>query len=82
MVELYSTTLHYAPCKVDSEGYLTIVILPSGTNMPIEAGEDGRGNPLLTQKNKFLMVHSSQTEKIAAGVHPGLHGKLLNISLV
>ncbi|WP_068505061.1 DUF4867 family protein [Paenibacillus kribbensis] len=79
VVELYSTTLHYAPCKVDSEGYLTIVILPAGTNRPLETGEGSRGNPLLTKKNKFLMVHSTQTEKIAAGVHPGLHGKLLNI---
>ncbi|MGQ3479618.1 DUF4867 family protein [Paenibacillus sp. TY11] len=80
VVELYSTTLHYAPCKVDGEGYLTIVILPAGTNMPLDISGNHQGNPLLTKKNKFLMVHSSQTEKIAAGVHPGLHGKLLNIS--
>ncbi|MFK4438712.1 hypothetical protein ABH897_003278 [Paenibacillus sp. RC73] len=82
VVELYSTTLHYAPCKVDSEGYLTIVLLPEGTNMPLVSGESSRGNPLLTKKNKFLMVHSTQTEKIAVGVHPGLHGKLLNISSI
>ncbi|MDY7991330.1 DUF4867 family protein [Paenibacillus polymyxa] len=80
VVQIYSTTLHYAPCKVDSEGYLTIVILPAGTNMPLEAGEGSRENLLLTKKNKFLMVHSTQMEKIAAGVHPGLRGKLLNIS--
>ncbi|MEH6879234.1 DUF4867 family protein, partial [Priestia megaterium] len=27
-VELYSTTLHFAPCKVNNEGFKTIVILP------------------------------------------------------
>ncbi|MBE0338130.1 DUF4867 family protein [Paenibacillus sp. 23TSA30-6] len=82
VVELYSTTLHYAPCKVDSEGYLTIVILSAGTNMLLEISGDHQGNPLLTKKNKFLMVHSTQTEKIAAGVHPGLNGKLMNISSI
>ncbi|AET58927.1 DUF4867 family protein [Paenibacillus terrae] len=82
VVELYSTTLHYAPCKVNGEGYLTIVLLPEGTNMPLVSEEGSRGNPLLTKKNKFLMVHSTQTEKIAAGVHPGLHGKLMNISSI
>lgn len=32
VIELYSTTLHYAPCKVTDAGYLTLVALPQGTN--------------------------------------------------
>ncbi|MCM3698082.1 DUF4867 family protein [Paenibacillus macerans] len=79
VVELYSTTLHYAPCKVSDVGYLTLVALPKGTNQPLEAGGSEGGNLLLTKKNKFLMVHETQTEKIALGVYPGLKGKLLEI---
>lgn len=79
-VELYSTTLHYAPCRVSDEGYLTIVILPEGTNLPLEnAGSSSGKNVLLTKKNKFLMVHSSQKAKIDSGVHPGLIGELIEI---
>lgn len=77
-VELYSTTLHYAPCKTNDEGYVTIVILPEGTNDPLDKNNLGR-NKLLTKKNKFLMVHSSQTEKVAAGAHPGITGENIEV---
>lgn len=31
-VELYSTTLHYTPCKTSQDPFLAIVVLPDGTN--------------------------------------------------
>lgn len=81
-IELYSTTLHYAPCRATEEGYRTIVILLKGTNSPLETEPNPEGNRLLAKQNKFLMVHPSQTEKIAAGAYPGLTGRLIEIKTV
>jgi hypothetical protein len=71
--------LHYAPCKVTEDGYLTLVVLPQGTNEPMDAADSKRENVLLTKKNKFLMVHETQTAKITQGIHPGLKGELREI---
>ena len=32
LVEVYATSLHYAPCQTDSEGFQVLVVLPKGTN--------------------------------------------------
>ncbi|MNN69991.1 hypothetical protein D3C81_1858190 [compost metagenome] len=78
-VELYSTTLHYAPCKVSDKGFMTLVILPEGTNFPLESHMIR--NPLLVKKNKFLMLHHAQTARTDSGVHPGLTGQLISLHL-
>ncbi len=59
-VELYATTLHYAPCQADDDGFCTAVILPKGTNAPLtgatESERDGE-NRLLAAVNKWLIGH-------------------------
>ena len=35
-VEIYATTLHYAPCHVEEKGFRCVVVLPRGTNMDME----------------------------------------------
>ena len=35
-VEVYATTLHYAPCSVGEQGFQVGIILPRGTNYPLE----------------------------------------------
>ena len=56
-VELYATTLHYAPCHVQEKGFRCVVVLPKDTNLDLDAahanGEDGH----LTAKNKWLLGH-------------------------
>lgn len=74
-VELYGTTLHYTPCKVDEKGFMTIVILINGTNSLIESV----GCELLTKKNKWFITHPSQKEKIKSGAYPGLIGDIIEI---
>jgi len=73
-VELYGTTLHYTPCKVDASGFMTIVLLLKGTNSPITSN-----NKILTKKNKYFVTHTSQNGKIKNGIYPGLKGELLQI---
>lgn len=59
MIEVYATTLHYAPCGVEGKGFQCVVGLPRGTNTDLEetletAGEDR----LLFAKNKWLIGHT------------------------
>lgn len=76
-VELYATTLHYAPCNSESTGFRGIVVLPKGTNYdltekPVKTPED----KLMTAVNKWLIAH--EDAKIA-GAFNGLKGE--NITL-
>ena len=55
-VEIYATTLHYAPCHVDELGFKSIVILPEGTNAGMSAKVKPQGeDSLLLAKNKWLI---------------------------
>lgn len=76
-IELYGTTLHYTPCKVNEDGFMTIVVLLRGTNSPIEKTTCG----ILTKKNKYFITHLSQTEKVKSGAYPGLIGEIIEIKL-
>ena len=76
-IEVYATTLHYAPCHVNKSGFQCVVVLPRGTNTEIDFpmpkdGEDG----LMMAKNKWLIAH--EDAKIE-GAFNGLKGE--NITL-
>lgn len=76
-IEVYATTLHYAPCNATEGGFRCVVILPKETNTEItfplqKQGED----KLMTAKNKWLIAHE---EAAIEGVFNGLVGE--NISL-
>lgn len=57
-VELYATTLHFAPCSVDGKEFRCGVILPKGTNeaLPETVSSSGE-NALLFAINKWLIAH-------------------------
>ena len=76
-IEVYATTLHYAPCSVGDNGFRCVVVLPEGTNTDLtfplpEEGEE----KLMTARNKWLIAH--EKAKIE-GAFNGLKGE--NISL-
>lgn len=73
MVELYGTTLHFCPCEVEKEGFSCIVILPRGTNMPLEKMKVERG--FLWARNKWLICHEENAGLTEKGVWPGIYGK-------
>ncbi len=74
-VELYATTLHYAPCNApDSDGFRVIIVLPKGTNtdkpnIEVKNHEDA----LLWACNKWLLAHADAPEA-REGAHIGLTG--------
>lgn len=76
-VELYATTLHYAPCHVQEKGFRCVVVLPKDTNLDLDAahadGEDGH----LTAKNKWLLGHPEGG--LPAGSPMGLVGENLSL---
>ena len=76
-IEVYATTLHYAPCHVNDTGFQCVVVLPRGTNtdLTFQTETDGEDR-LQTAKNKWLIAH--ENAKIQ-GAFNGLKGK--NISL-
>ena len=76
-IEVYATTLHYAPCHVNDGGFQCVVVLPKGTNTELtfpteKAGEDS----LMTAKNKWLIAH--EDAKIE-GAFNGLKGENVQI---
>lgn len=79
-VEVYATTLHYAPCQISSDGFRVAVVLPKGTNeaKPVfTAGNEE--DTWLTARNKWLLAHPESNEA-KSGAHIGLTGKNIDIS--
>ncbi len=78
-VELYGTTLHYAPCNVNENGFRCVVILPRNTNLPLTKEIQKQGeDKLLFAKNKWLIGHP-ETNLQSQCAFIGLKGE--NISL-
>ncbi|MCF0132478.1 MAG: DUF4867 family protein [Blautia sp.] len=76
-VELYATTLHYAPCHVDEAGFRCVVVLPKNTNTDIEIDPEATGEDrLLFARNKWLVAHE---DAAIGGAFNGLRGE--NITL-
>ena len=78
-VELYATTLHFAPCGIDGKEFRCGVALPRGTNEALKnpiakEGEDR----LLFAVNKWLIAHKeSGLDKDGAFI--GLKGENLTL---
>ena len=79
-VEVYATTLHYAPCHCCPKcGFRVAVVLPRGTNTdkPIfeaKCEED----TWMTARNKWLLAHPESSEA-KNGAHIGLAGENIDI---
>lgn len=85
-VEVYATTMHYAPCGVDNAGFQVTIVLPKGTNYPLatphaKVNADGTApseDALITATNKWLIGHAEGG--LDAGSFLGLKGKNLDLN--
>ena len=81
LVEIYATTLHYAPCHCDGQkGFRVMVALPRGTNgdrpaIAVKSPED----EFLWARNKWLLAHPESSEA-ANGAYIGLTGENIDIA--
>lgn len=81
VIEVYATTLHFCPCQVSPEGFRCIVILPRGTNLPLDKPKPGtQEGRLLWAKDKWLIAHEQNELALSRGAYPGLHGENLEIN--
>ena len=77
-VELLPMTLHFAPLPTEKAGrFIAAVILPTGTNMPLENGVDGT----LRAQNKWLLVHPEYERGIRTGGKIGISGENFRLRL-
>lgn len=76
-VELYATTLHYAPCGYRGEGFRVVCVLPRGTNIggPKPAGS-GIEAKMCRGTNKWLLSHP-ESDEAQDGAYAGLTGENL-----
>ena len=81
MVEVYGTSLHYAPCHTDArDGFKVLIALPEKTNterpdIPVRTSED----EIMTACNKWLLAHPD-SEEAKNGAKAGLRGENIDIA--
>lgn len=79
IIEVYATTLHYAPCSVVKSGFKCVVVLPKGTNFPLESEiKKSDEDALLFAKNKWLIAHKDSGLG-ESGAFIGLHGENISV---
>jgi Domain of unknown function (DUF4867) len=78
-VEIYTTTLHLAPCRVDDQPFRSLIILPKGTNYPLNYPVPNE-DPLLFMANKWFLCHpeSPAADRGAVQGICGANPELLN----
>jgi len=81
VVQVYETTLHYAPCSAKKgEGFKVIIVLPKGTNGPVPnivpVNEEDKW---MTACNKWLLAHEESNEA-KGGAYVGLTGVNVDIA--
>ena len=81
VVEVYATSLHYAPCQADNaEGFKVAIVLPRGTNTAKPEYKAGfEEENWLTACNKWLLAHAEASEA-QSGAHVGLTGENIDIA--
>ncbi|URZ17261.1 DUF4867 family protein [Clostridium felsineum] len=79
IIEVYATTLHYAPCNCKEDGFRCVVVLPKDTNLSLENKfEKVEEDALLFAKNKWLIAHKdSGLDKDGAFI--GLVGENISV---
>ena len=70
-VELLPMTLHLAPLPVHGGKFIAAILLPDGTNLPLESGIRGTKRAV----NKWLLVHPENKRGIELGGKIGIKGE-------
>ena len=80
-VEVYATTLHYAPCEVKKgNGFRVAIVLPRGTNTDKPSFKPQcHEDTLLTARNKWLLAHADSSEA-KQGAVIGLSGENIDLA--
>lgn len=80
LVEVYATTLHYAPCHCDpAKGFRVLVALPwlTNTDRPVMENKTAE-DAIMTARNKWLLAHP-ESDEAKGGALVGLSGVNIDI---
>ncbi|MDF1568078.1 MAG: DUF4867 family protein [Spirochaetaceae bacterium] len=75
-VVLHKDTLHFAPCHVGEDPFLSVILLPRGVNADLLP--TGGADPQLWKERKWLMTHADSPQR-KAGAPPGIIGKNIHV---
>ena len=80
VVQVYETSLHYAPCMVDDNGFRVAVVLPRETNTDYYKPEKivDFEDKLLWARNKWLIAHPDSAEA-GQGAYIGITGENVSV---
>lgn len=84
-IEIYATTLHYAPCQTAGSGFSMIILLPDGTNQDLtpealaEAKASTGEHRMLWAVDKWLIAHPD-TGEAKAGALAGIRGENIDLA--
>lgn len=79
VVEVYATSLHYAPCQTEDAGFRVAIVLPRNTNTDIKRGEPKNlEDKMLWARNKWLLAHPDSSEA-GQGAYIGLKGENVSV---
>ena len=73
-VEVYSTTLHYAPCGIDGKGFQVAVVLPKGTNYPLKSKHIRIDNKTASTSNENTGSSNINEDALLAATNKWLIG--------
>ena len=81
VLEVYATTLHFAPCQTDPEkGFRVAVVLPRGTNTDKpEIKPCSDEDRMLWARNKWLLAHP-ESKQASQGAWIGLRGENIDLA--
>lgn len=81
-VELYATTLHFAPAKAGKEMVMQIVAQSKHTNTPLLKPAVGNEpeNKFLLQRNKWVLCHPEAKEALGPEAFVGITGENIRIN--
>lgn len=79
VVEVYATSLHYAPCQTSDDGFRVAIVLPRNTNTDLDRpAAKNDEDKMLWARNKWLLAHADSAEA-KQGAYIGLKGENLSI---
>ena len=80
-VEVYATTLHYAPCSITpGEPFRVAIVLPRGSNFPApQIVPKNAEDTYMTARNKWLLAHP-ESDEAKSGAHIGLTGENIDLA--
>ncbi len=78
-VEVYATSMHYAPCNVLKSGFSSIVVLPKDTNTALDKISEDK---TLRAKNKWVIAHVENEQLLSEGAVAGIYGENFELEVI